>query len=319
MKRSTSSPRPMRGSLELGATVALSRGRAHDAAGARHAARAAGHRGARGRRRRGRLTWRRRRRSARRASAATTPGSRCKRRLRDHLRGQGLAVEDVGTDTPDPVDYPDIAAAVARLVARGEVDAGIVIDGAGLGSAIAANKIDGVRAAMCTDRTLARYAREHNGANVLALGATLVTVGGGQGDRRHLAAARRCAKRATSAGSPRSGRWRTRCGERSSRRPARGRPAASGRRSSPRSWPPPARRRRPRCACHGFALDCCPHQVQGVLAAGRRPARAARRRRRRRRGRRRSSITRCSSPMRRRPTSRSCAARPPSSASPPCA
>ena len=57
-----------------------------------------------------------------------------------------------------------------------EADAGIVIDGAGLGSAIAANKIDGVRAAMCTDRTLARYAREHNGANVLALGATLVTV-----------------------------------------------------------------------------------------------------------------------------------------------
>ena len=74
------------------------------------------------------------------------------------------------------MDYPDIAAQVARLVARGEADAGIVIDGAGLGSAIAANKIDGVRAAMCTDRTLARYAREHNGANVLALGATLVTV-----------------------------------------------------------------------------------------------------------------------------------------------
>jgi ribose 5-phosphate isomerase B len=57
-----------------------------------------------------------------------------------------------------------------------EADAGIVIDGAGLGSAIAANKIDGIRAAMCTDRTLARYAREHNGANVLALGATLLSV-----------------------------------------------------------------------------------------------------------------------------------------------
>ena len=74
------------------------------------------------------------------------------------------------------MDYPDIAAQVARLVARGEADAGIVIDGAGLGSAIAANKIDGIRAAMCTDQTLARYAREHNGANVLALGATLVTL-----------------------------------------------------------------------------------------------------------------------------------------------
>ena len=103
-------------------------------------------------------------------------GLSLKASLRDHLRAQAVTVDDVGTHTPDPVDYPDIAAQVARLVARGEVDAGIVIDGAGLGSAIAANKIDGVRAAMCTDRTLARYAREHNGANVLTLGATLVTL-----------------------------------------------------------------------------------------------------------------------------------------------
>ena len=95
--------------------------------------------------------------------------------LRDYLRKKGLAVEDVGTHTPDPVDYPDIASQVGKLVARKEADAGIVIDGAGLGSAIAANKIDGVRAAMCTDRTLARYSREHNGANVLALGASLLT------------------------------------------------------------------------------------------------------------------------------------------------
>ena len=83
---------------------------------------------------------------------------------------------DIGTDGPDPVDYPDIAAQVARLVARKEVHAGIAIDGAGIGSCIAANKIDGARAAMCTDKTLARYSREHNGANVLALGATLVSV-----------------------------------------------------------------------------------------------------------------------------------------------
>ncbi len=99
-----------------------------------------------------------------------------RRAVRDHLRARGLAVQEVGLDTPDPVDYPDIAGQVARLVARREADAGIVIDGAGLGSAIAANKIDGVRAAMCSDKTLARYAREHNGANVLALGATLVDV-----------------------------------------------------------------------------------------------------------------------------------------------
>jgi ribose 5-phosphate isomerase B len=96
--------------------------------------------------------------------------------LRDHLRQRGLRVLDVGTEGSDPVDYPDIAAQVARLVARKEVDAAIVIDGAGIGSAIAANKIDGARAAMCTDKTIARYSREHNGANVLALGATLLSV-----------------------------------------------------------------------------------------------------------------------------------------------
>ena len=93
-----------------------------------------------------------------------------------HLRKAGKAVADLGTLGPEPVDYPDIAAAVGRAVIRGESDAGVVIDGAGLGSTIAANKIRGVRAAMCATPTLARYAREHNGANVLALGATLLTV-----------------------------------------------------------------------------------------------------------------------------------------------
>jgi ribose 5-phosphate isomerase B len=92
-----------------------------------------------------------------------------------HLRGRGIAAHDLGTHTSDPVDYPDTAAAVAIQVARGEADAGIVLDGAGLGSTIAANKIDGVRAAMCLNQTLARYARQHNGANVIALGSTLVS------------------------------------------------------------------------------------------------------------------------------------------------
>jgi ribose 5-phosphate isomerase B len=95
--------------------------------------------------------------------------------LVQHLRGRGLAVHDLGTATSDPVDYPDTAAAAAIQVARGEADAAIVIDGAGLGSTIAANKVAGARAAMCLNETLARYARQHNGANVLALGATLVT------------------------------------------------------------------------------------------------------------------------------------------------
>jgi ribose 5-phosphate isomerase B len=95
--------------------------------------------------------------------------------IRAHLRSAGLSVDDLGTHTTDVVDYPDIAQAVARAVVRREADAGIVIDGAGLGSAMAANKVHGIRAAMCNTLTLARYAREHNGANVLALGATLVT------------------------------------------------------------------------------------------------------------------------------------------------
>ena len=91
-----------------------------------------------------------------------------------HLRGRGLAVDDMGVESTAAVDYPDTAARVAKAVARGEADAGIVIDGAGIGSAIAANKVRGIRAAMITDDTIARYAREHNGTNVMTLGSTLL-------------------------------------------------------------------------------------------------------------------------------------------------
>ena len=108
------------------------------------------------------------------AIASDHTGITLRQALVAFLRGRGLTVNDLGTHTTDAVDYPDVAASVARLVARGEADGGIVIDGAGLGSAIAANKVRGVRAAMCTTPTLARYARQHNGANVLALGATLI-------------------------------------------------------------------------------------------------------------------------------------------------
>jgi len=101
-------------------------------------------------------------------------GIAMKTAILQHLRGKGMAVLDLGTNATEPVDYPDVAALVGRTVARGEADAGIVIDGAGIGSAIAANKIRGIRAAMCTDETIARYSREHNGANVLTLGATLL-------------------------------------------------------------------------------------------------------------------------------------------------
>jgi len=110
------------------------------------------------------------------AIAADHSGVALKAALVPWLRGRGLAVADLGVADGTPADYPDTAAAVARAVVRAEADAGIVIDGAGLGSAIAANKVDGIRAAMCVNETLARYARQHNGANVLALGATLLTI-----------------------------------------------------------------------------------------------------------------------------------------------
>ena len=109
------------------------------------------------------------------AIASDHTGVALKRTLVQHLRSRGVAVHDLGTDTNEPVDYPDTAASVAVQVSRGEAEAGIVIDGSGMGSAIAANKVNGVRAAMCLNQTLARYARQHNGVNVLALGATLVT------------------------------------------------------------------------------------------------------------------------------------------------
>lgn len=110
------------------------------------------------------------------AIASDHTGIALRKALIAFLRGRGLTVLDLGTDSTDSVDYPDVAESVARPVARGEADAGIVIDGAGIGSAMAANKIDGIRAVMATTETIARYSREHNGANVLTLGASLLSV-----------------------------------------------------------------------------------------------------------------------------------------------
>jgi ribose 5-phosphate isomerase B len=87
------------------------------------------------------------------------------------LDGLHVAYSDFGTDGDASVDYPDFAEAVARSVARGEVDRGILICGTGIGMAIAANKVAGIRAAPVTDLDSARLSREHNDANVLALGA----------------------------------------------------------------------------------------------------------------------------------------------------
>lgn len=121
--------------------------------------------------------------------AETTPGGHAiaigadhggyplKEKLLFRLREEGREVVDCGTDGPESVDYPDFARAVAEKVASGECRWGIVIDGAGIGSAMVANKVPGVRAALCYDVSSARNSREHNHANVLTLGAGLIGEG----------------------------------------------------------------------------------------------------------------------------------------------
>jgi ribose 5-phosphate isomerase B len=90
------------------------------------------------------------------------------------LRGEGHDVEDFGTDSEEPVDYPLFSAAVARAVVDGTVERGIVLGGSGQGEQIAANKVHGVRAALCNDLYTARMSRAHNDANVLTIGARIV-------------------------------------------------------------------------------------------------------------------------------------------------
>lgn len=109
------------------------------------------------------------------AIAADHGGYELKEQLKGHLRDWGYTVLDLGTDSTAAVDYPDFAEAVANALARGEAWRGIVVDSAGIGSSIAANKVPGVRAALCYDRATARNSREHNDANVLSLGARMVS------------------------------------------------------------------------------------------------------------------------------------------------
>ncbi len=94
--------------------------------------------------------------------------------LKKELLDRQYEVIDVGTHTKDSVDYPDIAFAVAEKVASGEAWRGVIIDGAGIGSCMAANKVPGIRAALCYDYATAVNSREHNNANVLTLGAGLI-------------------------------------------------------------------------------------------------------------------------------------------------
>ena len=235
----------------------------------------------------------------------------------DWSAGVALPSTDAGVSDGAPADYPDVAAAVARPVARGEAEAGIVIDGAGLGSAIAANKVRGIRAAMCATPTLARYAREHNGANVLALGATLISpeeaiaivqtfLSTSMKEARYiarLAEVRRSRSRGRAC--PRTSSWwiwnarRHRC--------RRSRP--------PRTGSPVYRRSAVAMPC---LYECCPDRLRGVLdagasrlglhATGGKPGDVAA-----------SSITRCSSPTPREADIERSARRRASTASPRCA
>ena len=108
------------------------------------------------------------------AIGADHGGYPLKERLAFRLKESGWEVVDCGTSSHEAVDYPDFARAVAQKVAGGECQWGIVIDGAGIGSAMVANKVPGVRASLCYDVSSARNAREHNHANVLTLGAGLI-------------------------------------------------------------------------------------------------------------------------------------------------
>ncbi|MGB7201825.1 MAG: RpiB/LacA/LacB family sugar-phosphate isomerase [Pyrinomonadaceae bacterium] len=105
------------------------------------------------------------------AIGADHGGFKLKEQIKDFLTDFGLNVRDFGTDSEDAVDYPDFAHAVAKSVSGRQVDIGIIIDGAGIGSAMTANKVPNVRAAQCYSVALAKNSREHNGANVLTLGA----------------------------------------------------------------------------------------------------------------------------------------------------
>ena len=111
------------------------------------------------------------------AVGADHGGFHMKEELRSLLEQLGHRVHDFGTNSEDAVDYPDFAHAVARSVANGTSDLGIIIDGAGVGSAMTANKVPGVRAAACYSVAVARNSREHNDANVLTLGSKTITSG----------------------------------------------------------------------------------------------------------------------------------------------
>jgi ribose 5-phosphate isomerase B len=109
------------------------------------------------------------------AIGADHGGFRLKEQLKPMLEREGLAIRDVGVHEEKAVDYPDIALSVAELISAGVAARGIIIDGAGIGSSMVANKVPGIRAALCYDKASAKNSREHNDSNVLTLGARLLT------------------------------------------------------------------------------------------------------------------------------------------------
>lgn len=97
-----------------------------------------------------------------------------KEEIKEFLKEEGVEVEDCGTYDSQPSDYPDIAFQVAEKVRRGQVERAILVCGTGLGMCMAADKVEGIRCAVCSDETSARFARSHNDANILALGARII-------------------------------------------------------------------------------------------------------------------------------------------------
>ena len=108
------------------------------------------------------------------AVASDHAGYHLKERLKAHLQAEGYILEDFGTDSDASVDYPDYIGPAAESVASGKNDLGIVLGGSGNGEAMAANRIRGVRCALCWNETSARLAKEHNNANVISIGARMV-------------------------------------------------------------------------------------------------------------------------------------------------
>ena len=119
------------------------------------------------------------------AVGADHGGYKLKQELAKQLQGMGFTVLDFGTDNSDAVDYPDIAEVVVSALLDGEAEQGVLVCGSGIGMSIAANRHDGIRAALCSDEELAELARQHNNANILVLGERLM----------ELSVAKQCVKK----------------------------------------------------------------------------------------------------------------------------